>query len=239
MTKIRIAIADDSKELVRIIEDFFEDNSDIEVVATVSNGAMCINMIEQYHPDVLLLDNVMPHFDGLAVLEKMQSYNTEVTTKIIMLSAFPQDDVLKRAASYGAAYFIGKPFNLDQLEQRIKECVLPADDEVIERVGETLVDLGIPLHLKGYLYLRDAIVLVHRDIEQLSAITKVVYPSIAKTYDVSAPSVERAIRSAIKKSWHSDMPKKQELFSQMVVKPTNSIFIATVVDSLRVKSLAY
>lgn len=122
MAKVRVAVADDNRELVKTMELYFQNHPEIEIVATAPNGKVCIKMMEEYQPDVLLLDIIMPHLDGLAVLEELRSKDTLSVTQVIMLTAFGQEDVMKQAVEHGASYFMLKPFEFEQLVQKILYC---------------------------------------------------------------------------------------------------------------------
>ncbi|KFL43184.1 hypothetical protein CH76_08110 [Lysinibacillus sp. BF-4] len=237
MTKVRVAIADDNKDIIDGMVAYFQSHPHIEIVATASNGHTCIKMIEEHKPDIVLLDNVMPHLDGLAVLEQVSKYEQEQRTnlQIIMCTAFARDEIMQQAAHHGAAYFISKPFAFDQVESKILACVKEGkrpDLSIEQQVTAILIRLGIPSHLKGYTYLNEAIQCVYQDRHTLNSIMGEVYLPIAMRYEVTEQSVERAIRSVIKKVWEQDpLPTDIcELFSVACKKPSNSSFIGTIVD---------
>ncbi|KGR74650.1 sporulation transcription factor Spo0A [Ureibacillus sinduriensis] len=262
MAKVRVAIADDNRDLVRTMEQFFENHPDIEVVATASNGKLCIKMLEEFHPDVLLLDIIMPHLDGLGVLEAMYSDDGFSKTQVIMLTAFGQEDVMKQAVTYGASYFMLKPFEFDQLVQKILHCagqkvesvkrqsILQPEGQakVNQRQLDTTItaiikEIGVPAHIKGYSYLREAIQMVYYDIELLGSVTKILYPEIAKKFGTTPSRVERAIRHAIEVAWNrGNYESISQMFGYTVhhlkSKPTNSEFIAMIADKIRIELVA-
>ena len=262
LTKVKIAIVDDNRELVKTMEAYFQNHQQIEVVATASNGKMCINMLEEHTVDVLLLDIIMPHLDGLAVLEAMYNDPRHQNTQVIMLTAFGQEDVMKQAVHYGASYFMLKPFEFEQLVQKILHCAgqkieIDKRPSILETKGAAKLDqrqldstitsiikeIGVPAHIKGYAYLREAIQMVYYDIELLGSVTKILYPEIAKKFGTTSSRVERAIRHAIEVAWNRGSYENiSELFGytvhHMKSKPTNSEFIAMIADKIRIEMVA-
>jgi len=262
LTKVRVAIADDNRDLVRTLEQFFENHPDIDIVATAPNGKLCLKMLEDFHPDVLLLDIIMPHLDGLAVLEAMYGDDRFTNTQVIMLTAFGQEDVMKQAVTYGASYFMLKPFEFDQLVQKILHCagqkpetvkrqsILQPEPtgKVNQRQLDTTItaiikEIGVPAHIKGYSYLREAIQMVYYDIELLGSVTKILYPEIAKKFGTTPSRVERAIRHAIEVAWNrGNYESISQMFGYTVhhlkSKPTNSEFIAMIADKIRIELVA-
>ena len=167
MTKIKIAIADDNSDLVNMLESYFAKNAEIEVLFTASNGKLCISKLELMQPDVLLLDIIMPHLDGLAVLEEMYNNPKLSSIPVIMLTAFGQDDVMSQAAKLGASYFMLKPFDFAQLEQKIRHVagkptevkrqsiLQPESPERLDQrqldslITSIIKEIGVPAHIKG------------------------------------------------------------------------------------------
>ena len=254
MEKVSVFLVDDNKELIHMMEDFFLEQADIEVVGTAFNGRDCLELIEDREPDVLILDIIMPHVDGLAVLQSIRSMGMEYPPNVIMLTAFGQEEVMKKAVDLGASYFILKPFDLDSLANQIRSIAgTTTPDSVInthkkERKQKNLEasitniihEIGVPAHIKGYLYLREAIGMVYHDIELLGSITKILYPDIAKKYNTTSSRVERAIRHAIEVAWsRGNIDSISDIFGYTVsvskAKPTNSEFIAMVADKLRLE----
>lgn len=259
MGKIKVCLVDDNRELIQLMEEYFEGQSDIEVIGTAYNGKECLQLLDEIEPDVLVLDIIMPHVDGLAVLGKIREQERAKTPNVIMLTAFGQEEVTKKAVDLGASYFILKPFDLESLGDQVRQVhgVAPAIEnkglkqkatESRKRDLETSIthiihEIGVPAHIKGYMYLREAITMVYKDIELLGSITKVLYPDIAKKYNTTASRVERAIRHAIEVAWsRGNMESISSLFGYTVsiskAKPTNSEFIAMVADRLRLEHRA-
>nr|WP_069649491.1 sporulation transcription factor Spo0A [Caloranaerobacter ferrireducens] len=260
--KIRIAIADDNKDFCNILHEFLLTQNDVEVVGVAKDGLEALELIENKLPDVLILDIIMPHLDGLGVLEKLHTLELDKFPKIIVLSAVGQDKITQRAIALGADYYVVKPFNFDVFIKRIRQLTgsIPAIVEKRKQVdlkpsfinpvnnGKSLEakitniihEIGVPAHIKGYLYLRDAIGMVVENVELLSAVTKQLYPSIAKKYNTTPSRVERAIRHAIEVAWsRGKIDTINNLFGYTVHnekgKPTNSEFIAMVADKLRLE----
>jgi two-component system response regulator (stage 0 sporulation protein A) len=262
MNKIRVVLADDNKEVTNLVHEYLSRQEDFEIIGTASNGNEVVTIFEQQGvPDVLLLDIIMPHVDGIAVLETIRSMKSITQPKIIMLTAFGHEDITKRALELGASYFVLKPFDMEVLTIRIRQVAQSTAHPVIKpmqnAIGSTAVktksldqeitaiihEIGIPAHIKGYMYLREAITMVYHDIELLGSITKILYPELAKKYNATPSRVERAIRHAIEVAWsRGNMNSIGQMFkytvSQCKAKPTNSEFIAMVADKLRLEDQA-
>ncbi|MBT2754794.1 sporulation transcription factor Spo0A [Mesobacillus foraminis] len=262
MSKIKVCVVDDNRELVGLLEEYISSQDDMEVIGVAHNGQDCLDMLKDADPDVLLLDIIMPHLDGLAVLEKLRDMGKSVIPNVIMLTAFGQEDVTKNAVDLGASYFILKPFDMDNLGSHIRQVsgkgksqnrkpASPGYRSSAEQkpknldasITSIIHEIGVPAHIKGYLYLREAISMVYNDIELLGSITKVLYPDIAKKYNTTASRVERAIRHAIEVAWsRGNIDSISSLFGYTVsmskAKPTNSEFIAMVADKLRLEHKA-
>ncbi|MCZ2260120.1 sporulation transcription factor Spo0A [Sporosarcina sp. G11-34] len=262
MEVLKIAIADDNKELVKTMVAYFERHSEIEIIWTAHNGKVCLSMLEENVPDVLLLDIIMPHLDGIAVLETLNENPAYNEINIIMLTAFGQEDVMTQAANLGASYFMLKPFEFERLTNQIfqvagtRKPTIPvsqpgggqAPGTVSQKVLDTTItsiikEIGVPAHIKGYAFLREAIQMVYTDVDLLGSVTKVLYPDIAEKYNTTASRVERAIRHAIEVAWNRG---NYEVISKMFgytvhhlkSKPTNSEFIAMIADKIRLEHMA-
>ncbi|TLS36386.1 sporulation transcription factor Spo0A [Pseudalkalibacillus caeni] len=256
MQKIKVCLADDNRELVSLIEEYISHQDDMEVIGTAYNGQECLALLDEQVPDVLVLDIIMPHLDGLAVLERLRAES--ISCNVIMLTAFGQEDVTKKAVDLGASYFILKPFDMENLASHIrqvsgkKQAFTKSTPTFKRHVKESrpknldasitsiIHEIGVPAHIKGYMYLREAITMVYNDIELLGSITKVLYPDIAKKFNTTSSRVERAIRHAIEVAWsRGNIESISNLFGYTVsmskAKPTNSEFIAMVADKLRIE----
>ncbi|WP_368503864.1 sporulation transcription factor Spo0A [Alkalihalophilus sp. As8PL] len=261
MQKIKVCIADDNRELVHLLNEYISSQEDMEVAGVAFNGQECLSLVEEEQPDVLVLDIIMPHLDGLAVLERMQQAGLRKKPNIIMLTAFGQEDVTKKAVDLGASYYVLKPFDMEVLISNIRDIggtkrsfvqkssssYSFAQSNHADRgfnldasITNIIHEIGVPAHIKGYMYLREAITMVYNDIELLGSITKVLYPDIAKKFNTTASRVERAIRHAIEVAWsRGNIESISSLFGYTVshtkAKPTNSEFIAMVADKLRIE----
>ena len=257
MNSIKVCVVDDNRELVSLLEEYISSQNDMEVVGVAHNGQECLEMLDEVQPDVIVLDIIMPHLDGLAVLERIRERN--VIPNVIMLTAFGQEDVTKKAVDLGASYFILKPFDMENLVSHIRQ-VSGKSNPIFKKspsrsaaeskprnldanITSIIHEIGVPAHIKGYMYLREAISMVYKDIELLGSITKVLYPDIAKKFNTTASRVERAIRHAIEVAWsRGNIDSISSLFGYTVsmtkAKPTNSEFIAMVADKLRLEHKA-
>ena len=271
-SKISVLIADDNKEFCSILNDYLLNQKDIVVTGIAKDGREALELIVERKPDLVILDIIMPHLDGLGVLEKLNTMDLEKTPRIIILSAVGQDKITQQAITLGADYYTVKPFDMEVFTKRIREMFnsaptiqessaqsnrvsYPTTSSYIltsEQKSKTPIDLeteitniiheiGVPAHIKGYMYLREAITMVVNDMELLSAVTKELYPSIAKKYNTTASRVERAIRHAIEVAWgRGQIEAINKLFGYTVNndkgKPTNSEFIAIIADKLRLKN---
>ncbi len=261
MGELNIAIADDNPQTLGRLQEILEAETDFSVVGKAENGEDAYNMIVKTVPDVVLLDVIMPRMDGIAVMEKVRKNHTlKKTPAFIMVTAAGSENMTADAFRMGANYYVMKPFSkeiiVDKVRKvgRIKEknkeraelrMVKPYMDkqEYMEQnlendVTHMLHEIGIPAHIKGYQYLRDAIIMSVEDHEMLSSVTKILYPAIAKKHQTTASLVERAIRHAIEVAWgRGRLETINELFGYTVSngkgKPTNSEFIALIADKIR------
>lgn len=261
-SKISVLIADDNKEFCSILNDYLLNQKDIVVTGIAKDGREALELIQQKQPDLVVLDIIMPHLDGLGVLEKLNGMDLDKMPRVIVLSAVGQDKITQQAITLGADYYVVKPFDMDIFTKRIREMFSTQDVETKRRSVSTQVvqreaaatsrgpidleteitsiihEIGVPAHIKGYMYLREAITMVVNDMELLSAVTKELYPSIAKKYNTTASRVERAIRHAIEVAWgRGQVDAINKLFVHNEKgKPTNSEFIAIIADKLRLKN---
>lgn len=265
--KITVLISDDNKEFATTLSNYLEKEGNIQVVGMAKDGEEAVEMIKSIKPDVVLLDVIMPHLDGLGVLEQLNALNLEKFPLCIMLSAVGQDKITQKAIALGAQYYVVKPFDIEVLIKRIKEIRnyqpnqnksnmllrevktqyidIPQAEKKNEDNLEALVtniihEIGVPAHIKGYQYLREAIMLVVNDIDIINQITKQLYPEIAVKYSTTPSRVERAIRHAIEVAWgRGEQSTVESIFGYTVSaakgKPTNSEFIAMIADKLRLE----
>lgn len=267
MQKIEVLLADDNREFTNLLAEYISDQEDMTVTGTAYNGEEVLQLLEHSPklPDVLILDIIMPHLDGLGVLERIREMNLDPQPKIIMLTAFGQENITQRAVQLGASYYILKPFDMEVLANRIRQLVnvqtissgsAPASSLFVKsssnvvplakgknldaNITSIIHEIGVPAHIKGYQYLREAITMVYNNIEILGAITKTLYPAIAEKFKTTPSRVERAIRHAIEVAWtRGNVDSISHLFGYTIniskSKPTNSEFIAMVADKLRIE----
>lgn len=246
---ISVLVADDNHDFCDVLSEYIESQSDMTLAGVVHAGNEVVDFLEGNVPDVLVLDIIMPHLDGIGVLERLASGRWEKRPKVMILTAFGQESITQRAVQLGADYYVLKPFNLDVLGKRIRQMAGQREagrpQPVLTRsldvdVTNLIHDIGIPAHIRGYLYLRDAIGMVVNKVEILGAVTKELYPAIARKYNTTPSRVERAIRHAIEVAWsRGNLEMLGRLFSHTVHaergKPTNSEFIAMLADRLRME----
>ncbi len=246
----KLVIADDNRELCDLLQEFINHQEDFELSGIAHNGNQALKLIEEESPDIVVLDIIMPHLDGIGVLEKLSSGAITPRPKVIMLTAFGQESVTQRAVELGADYYILKPFDFSVLATRIRQLsegvnvsqyINPSKPQNLGvAVTNIIHEMGVPAHIKGYHYLRDAIIMVINEVNLLGAVTKELYPLIAKKYHTTPSRVERAIRHAIELAWDRGNVEMMNKFFGYTInlergKPTNSEFIAMVADKLRIE----
>lgn len=248
MKKINVLMIDDNESLVEMVKEYFSDNDRITISLSALDGENGMKLIEnnQDKYDVVLLDLIMPKKDGLYVLEQMTKKN--LNKKVIVETSYNAPDTIRRVSEYGVNYYILKPYDLVDLEKRILETSNMKLGESInlhqnwldKSITNMLHELGMPSHIKGYQYIREGISLIYNNPSIIGGITKELYPEIAIKYDTTVSRVERAIRHAIEVSWNrGSIDYMEEIFGHSVdfdkAKPTNSEFIVTVADKLRLE----
>ena len=268
--KINVLIADDNQDFSHTLSAYINSQEDMQISGMAKDGNEAVDIINTTNPDVVLLDVIMPHLDGLGVLEKVNTMNKEKRPMCIMLSAVGQDKITQKAISLGAEYYVVKPFDIELLIKRIREIrhfrptqeistsasfymkeVKPQyidisasnvskEDNLEALVTNVIHEVGVPAHIKGYQYLREAIIMVVNDIDVINQITKSLYPKIAYKFHTTPSRVERAIRHAIEVAWGRGQQEVVEnIFGYTISaakgKPTNSEFIAMIADKLRLE----
>lgn len=238
-----ILIADDNITLCNGIRDFINEKDGFEVVAVAHNGIDAIRLIELNAPDFVLLDIVMPELDGFGVLSALQNKRCVV----IIMSQLATDGFVQKSMQYGASYFLAKPFDYNTLLKVISDFSMPRpiplqtstkkNKSLDEKIANLFISVGIPAHIKGYQFLREAIKMTIETPEIINSITKKLYPGIAERYQTSASKVERAIRHAIEVAWNrGKIENINNIFGIKIYapneKPTNGEFIALVADKL-------
>ncbi len=247
MEKLNVAIADDNEKMLDLLGNLINEDKELELVGHANNGAEIYDIIKEKEPDVVLLDIIMPKVDGLTVMERVgKDSNLKKQPAFIVVSAVGQEQITEDAFQLGANYYILKPFDNNMLLSRIKRMRNLRDGrrrdirKVEAYETDIIHEIGVPAHIKGYQYLRDAIILSVNDMEMLNSITKILYPTIAKKHQTTPSRVERAIRHAIEVAWsRGKMDTIDELFGYTVStgkgKPTNSEFIALIADKIRLE----
>ena len=249
MDKIRVAIVDDNDKMVEMMDEYLGSDDEINVIGRAKNGEEAFDLI-------------MPKMDGLSLMDKIHKDGTMIRMPFfIITSAISNEAVIQDSFNYGAGYYMLKPFEMDMIVDRVKSAKgingkkipenkkisAPLEDmqKFMERniesdVTNIIHDVGVPAHIKGYQYLREAIIMSVNDNEMLNSITKILYPSIAKKFQTTPSRVERAIRHAIEVAWNrGKMDTIDELFGYTINaekgKPTNSEFIALIADKIRIE----
>lgn len=248
MSKIRILMIDDNVNLIEMVREYFKDHNKIELTIESHDGEDGLNKIlnSAGNYDVVLLDLIMPFKDGLYVLEELKKRGIE--KNIIVETSYNEPKIIRKVSEYGVNYYVLKPFNLSDLEDKILSVFDTQESKTINlyhsnlqiSITKMLHELGMPSHIKGYQYIREGITMIYNDPNIIGGITKELYPELASKFDTTVSRVERAIRHAIEVSWNrGNWDYMEELFGHSVdidkAKPTNSEFIVTVADKLRLE----
>ena len=240
-------VADAGEDFRRLLVETLEDEADLAVVGETSDGAELVELCRQQQPDVVVMDMILSTLDGVDVLTQLGELLPR--PKVLVLSSFAGGSVAELAAARGADYFLMKPCRVTSVVERVRQlassAVPPEDTDRARRGLESTVtsiihEIGVPAHIKGYQYLREAILIAVEDMDVINAVTKVLYPEVAKRYSTTASRVERAIRHAIEVAWdRGDLETLQKYFGYTVSnakgKPTNSEFIAMIADRLQLQ----
>ena len=249
---INALVVDDNREFTSRIEEYFKDNETIKILDVLSDGSQALNYIvkNESQIDLILLDLLLPNVDGLEILSELKK--AKIQKHVIVLSSYKKEYAVSMASKYQIDYYMLKPCSFPSLERRIKEVFtetmpdLNVDKKVSPsvqlKVTDLLHNLGVPSQVKGYQYLREGILMLYESSSLIGAITKEVYPRIADRYHTTSSRVERAIRHAIEISWNrADYEMMNSMFGHSIdydrAKPTNSEFIATVSDALRLEEM--
>lgn len=249
-TKKTILIADTSEEFRASLAEALQAEEGLEVVGQTGDGQEAIQLVQERAPDVLIMDLVLGRADGFDVLDAVKSKPTSV----LVLSSFVRDRIAIEVAARGGDYYMVKPCRMASVVERVRLLAaqrwsdgegLPGGPATARQTLEASVttiihEIGVPAHIKGYQYLREAIIIAVEDMEVINAVTKVLYPEVARRFDTTASRVERAIRHAIEVAWdRGDIETLQKYFGYTVSnakgKPTNSEFIAMIADRLQLQ----
>jgi len=248
--KTKVLIVDDNADVRDQLSGILAAMDEVRLVGTAANGMSAIDMVTRLKPDILLLDVIMPQLDGFGVLEYLTE--KDLMPDVIMISALSQENFIMRALEMGVKYYIAKPFEADTLKNRVRDLIAMRNGKVRvrpmsvgfsetrsmeEKISSVFITIGIPAHIKGYHFLREAIKMVVDNPDVINRITKELYPGIAKKFQTSPSKVERAIRHAIEVAWtRGKIENINQLFGYNVYskndKPTNGEFIALIADKL-------
>jgi len=258
MACLNVAIGDDNERILEILEELIATDKELNLVGKASNGEQMYQIIKNKEPDVVLLDLIMPKLDGLGVMDMVhKNKNLKKIPQFIIITAVGKEQITEDAFRKGASYYIMKPFQNEVVLHQIKNmkkdtyqktynkreetAMIEYTEESLEsKVTNLIHEIGIPAHIKGYYYLRDSIMMAVDDMDVLNAVTKILYPTIAKRHQTTSSRVERAIRHAIEVAWNrGKLELLDDLFGYTVSngkgKPTNSEFIALVADTIRLE----
>ena len=259
--KISVIIVDDNEKVIENIDSALSKDTAIQIIGKAKNGQEAYELIRKSTPDVVILDLIMPKMDGLSLMNKVNEDGAMIKMPFfIITSAISNENVIQDAFGFGAGYYMLKPFEMDMIVDRVKSAKsynrrIPENKKFVDAnedkrqfmerniesdVTAIIHDVGVPAHIKGYQYLREAIIMSVNDTEMLNSITKILYPTIAKKYETTSSRVERAIRHAIEVAWNRGrMDTIDELFGYTINaekgKPTNSEFIALIADKIRLE----
>ena len=244
-----VIIADNAEEFCASLANALHGADGFQVLGTANDGEQAIRLVSECKPDVLVLDLMLAKKDGLAVLKAISTMDRRPVT--LATSRFITDYVASAAANLGVRYLMVKPCDMAALVERLQEvragenqrkpASRPGAPASIEAMVTSIIhEIGVPAHIKGYQYLREAIIIATQDMDVINAITKVLYPQVAKTFQTTPSRVERAIRHAIEVAWdRGDLDTLQRFFGYTVNstkgKPTNSEFIALIADKLQLQ----
>ena len=247
MERINILMIDDNINLIEMVKEYFKDNEDVNIAFEAHDGEEGINEITKNKDkiDLIILDLIMPNKDGIYVLNEMKKRG--INKKVIVATSYNAAEVIREVSEFGVSYYILKPFDLSDLEKRIYDITKKENNNknidfytsnLQVAITKMLHELGIPSHIKGYQYIREAVNIIFENPSVIGGITKELYPELAKKFNTTTSRVERAIRHAIEVSWNrGNLDFMEEIFGHSVdidkAKPTNSEFMVTIADKLR------
>ena len=241
----KVILADANEEFRILLEDTIEKTGEFTVVGSTGNGAELMEMVHQLQPQMVIMDLILPGLDGFGVLSQLQTMDDSMP-KVFVTSNFSNETTVSRAMDLGVYFFLPKPVSEQSLLEQMRKAAAPQEELAVQepalegRVTAIIHEIGVPAHIKGYQYLREAIMIAVNDMDVINAVTKVLYPSVAKAFNTTPSRVERAIRHAIEVAWdRGDLETLQHYFGYTVNsakgKPTNSEFIALIADRLQLQ----
>lgn len=242
--KITVVLADAGAEFRTLLKETMEETGDFTVVGEAGDGFTALRLVEEKKPQALVTDVLLPELDGFGLLDRVSEL--PVRPKLILLSALYRNEIVAQAMKRDISFFMPKPFETSSLLERIRQAVRSEEQEedpmqLLQRqVTAVIHEIGVPAHIKGYQYVREAIILAIENIEVINGVTKVLYPEVARRYNTTPSRVERAVRHAIEVAWdRGDLETLQRYFGYTVSntkgKPTNSEFIAMIADKIRLE----
>ena len=246
--QVKVVVVDDNEAVIRSVKEYFRNSEIVSVIGGFTNGKDALNYLlqnpDQY--DILMLDLILTHFDGIRIIEELKNHN--INKKIMVLSSFKDDFTIRRVQALGASYFMLKPVDMDVVNSRLIDLVMHKEEikvvksnKIESEVSVLLHDLGIPTHVRGYQYIREGVMLLYASDGISSLVTKEIYPRIANKYQTTSSRVERAIRHAIEISWsRGDIKLMEDLFGNSIdfdrSRPTNSEFLSTLADKFKLNT---
>ena len=248
-TKVSVLIADPNQELLHLLSSQISEAPDMEVAGAAGDGAEALELARTKRPKLLLTELFMPKLDGMGLIRRLRELDAEA--KVIVMTGFSNESLSAECTQLGVSYILAKPFDTSSFLEAIRfvtrppqeslPSAQPAREQSLESMVTSIIhEIGVPAHIKGYQYLREAIILTIQDMDIINAVTKVLYPAVAKKFNTTASRVERAIRHAIEVAWdRGDIETLQKFFGYTVSnikgKPTNSEFIAMIADCLTLR----
>ena len=244
--EVRVILADASEEFRILLKDSIEETGEFQVVGSTGDGEQLVQMVSELKPQLVIMDVVLPGLDGFGVLSRLQAMKDHMPQTIVT-SSFCNDRVVQQATDLGVYFFLPKPVSDSSLLEHMRRAVYPQEEReglhapALEGLVTGIIhEIGVPAHIKGYQYLREAIMIAVNDMDVINAVTKVLYPEVAKRFATTPSRVERAIRHAIEVAWdRGDLETLQKYFGYTVNsakgKPTNSEFIALIADRLQLQ----
>ena len=241
----KVILADSSEEFRTMTARIIESSGEFTLAGSTGDGMEAWQLIASRRPELVVLDVVLPGLDGFALLHRMRELG-EAAPRAVVVSAFCGQRTVEEAAELGVCAFLPKPVHGPSLLEHMRRALRPRETEegaspaLEAQVTAIIHEIGVPAHIKGYQYLRQSILLAVEDMDVINAVTKVLYPEVARRFDTTPSRVERAIRHAIEVAWdRGDLETLQKYFGYTVNsakgKPTNSEFIAMIADRLNLQ----
>ena len=243
--KITVVLADANEEFLSMLRESVEQTGEFAVVGTAGDGLSALRLVVEKKPQFLISEVLLPELDGFGLLERMAEQGVKPNT--ILVSAMYQSRIVARAMKMDVSYFMPKPFEIGSLLERMRQIARDGEEDTEDafqalqrQVTDVIHEVGVPAHIKGYQYVREAIIIAVQDISVINGVTKILYPEVAKRYNTTPSRVERAVRHAIEVAWdRGDLETLQRYFGYTVSntkgKPTNSEFIAMIADKIRLE----